>query len=220
MIDTLYFNYFELRLQKMVEKLGQMGIYSQQVLAAMATVPRHLFVEDALRSRAYDNVALPIGAGQTISQPYMVAKMSQLLLAGDKPVRKILEIGTGCGYQTAILEALGISEIYSLERISKLRTLAASNLREAHLFRSRLICEDGYLGLPGKAPFDGILLTAAPPSIPIALLEQLENDGGRMVIPLGEKDRQYLWVIDKYRHGYQETCVEAVNFVLLKEGRQ
>lgn len=220
MIDTLHFDRFELRRQKMVEKLGQMGIYSQQVLAAMATVPRHLFVEDALRSRAYDNVALPIGAGQTISQPYMVAKMSQLLLAGNRPVQKILEIGTGCGYQTAILETLGILEIYSLERIFKLRTLAISNLRQAHLFRSRLICEDGYLGLPSKAPFDAILLTAAPSNIPISLLEQLENDGGRMVIPLGEKDRQYLWVIDKYPHGYQETCIEAVNFVLLKEGRQ
>ena len=126
MIDTLYFDRFELRRQRMVEKLGQMGIYSQQVLAAMAAVPRHLFVEDALRSRAYENVALPIGAGQTISQPYMVAKMSQLLLAGNRSVQKILEIGTGCGYQTAILETLGISEIYSLERISKLRTLAES----------------------------------------------------------------------------------------------
>ena len=198
MIDAWYFDRFELRRQKMVEKLSQMGIYNQQVLTAMATVPRHLFVEDALRSRAYENVALPIGAGQTISQPYMVAKMSQLLLAGNRPVQKILEIGTGCGYQTAILETLGISEIYSLERISKLRTLAVSNLRQAHLFRSRLICEDGYLGLPSKAPFDAILLTAAPSSIPMALLEQLENDGGRMVLPLGEKDQQYLWVVDKY----------------------
>ncbi|WP_323811433.1 protein-L-isoaspartate(D-aspartate) O-methyltransferase [Snodgrassella sp. B3882] len=208
---------FELRRARMVARLRQMGITREEVLEAMVTVPRHLFVEEALRSRAYDDMSLPLGLGQTISQPYTVAVMTQLLFA-KRPInvnQRILEIGTGCGYQTAILQALKIKEIYSIERIRSLHERAKQNLRAVRLqSQARLVCGDGYLGLPQQAPFDGIMLTAAPKEVPLPLLQQLAI-GGRMVLPLDEGGIQFLWVIDKTAKGFQETCVQKALFVPL-----
>lgn len=209
---------YALRCARMVERLRLMGIKNEKVLAAMHQVPRHLFIEEALRTRAYDNVSLPLGAGQTISQPYTVAKMTELL-CGDalQAPRKVLEIGTGCGYQTAVLERVGISEIYSIERIRDLHEQAKRNLRAARCVRSRLKCGDGYLGLPSAAPFDAIIVTAAPVEVPLPLLQQLAL-GGRMVLPLDEGGKQYLWLIEKLPNGFRETCIQEANFVPLVNG--
>lgn len=208
---------YEFRRARMVERLKQMGITRAEVLAAMSAVPRHVFVEEALRSHAYDDMSLPLGLGQTISQPYTVAVMTQLLFA-RRPVQnnlRILEIGTGCGYQTAILQALGLREIYSIERLRPLHERAKQNLRAVRLLaHARLVCGDGYLGLPQEAPFDGIILTAAPKEVPLPLLQQL-SIGGRMVLPLDEGGVQFLWVIDKTAEGFQETCVQQTLFVPL-----
>lgn len=211
---------YEWRRQRMVQRLVHMGIRRPEVLDAMSTVPRHLFVEEALRSRAYDDMSLPLGLGQTISQPYTVAVMTQLLLGEEtSPARhKVLEIGTGCGYQTAVLQALRLPEIYSIERLRALHDRAKSNLRAIRLpAPARLVCGDGYLGLPEEAPFDGILVTAAPMQIPLPLLQQLAI-GGRMVLPLDNGQSQYLWVIDKTATGFQETCVQEALFVPLING--
>lgn len=209
---------FENRRRRMTDRLAQMGI-GPLVLQAMGRVPRHLFVEEALQTRAYDEMSLPLGLGQTISQPYTVAKMTELLL-GNTPqnMRRVLEIGTGCGYQTAVLLALELPEIFSVERLRPLHERAKQHLRVAGLLaKARLVCGDGYLGLPEVAPFDGILVTAAPTEIPLALLQQLAI-GGRMVLPLDEGGIQYLWLIEKTPQGYRETCVQEANFVPLVSG--
>lgn len=211
---------YELRRQRMVTRLQQMGINRSEVLDAMTAVPRHLFVEEALRSRAYDDMSLPLGLGQTISQPYTVAIMTQLLLGNEalSAHRRVLEIGTGCGYQTAILQALRLPEIYSIERLRPLHNRAKQNLRTVRLLaHARLVCGDGYLGLPEEAPFDGILVTAAPQQIPMPLLQQLAV-GGRMVLPLADGQTQFLWVIDKTEQGFRETCVQEALFVPLVNG--
>lgn len=207
---------FAWRRERMVHRLMHMGIDNPAVLKAMASIPRHLFVEEALRSRAYDETALPIGLGQTISQPYTVAIMSQLLLADRHAgAEKILEIGTGSGYQTAILQSIYGNNVYSIERIFELHQLAKRQLRSVGASLVRLAYDDGYVGLPHEAPFDRIIVTAAAPEMPAALLQQLAI-GGRMVLPLEEADGiQYLWLIEKTPHGYQETCVQEANFVPL-----
>ncbi|OSI14247.1 protein-L-isoaspartate(D-aspartate) O-methyltransferase [Neisseria dumasiana] len=209
---------FENRRRRMIERLARMGI-GTRVLQAMDRVPRHLFVEEALQTRAYDEMSLPLGLGQTISQPYTVAKMTELLLGGSSQnMRRVLEIGTGCGYQTAVLLALDLPEIYSVERLRPLHERAKQHLRAAGLLaKARTVCGDGYLGLPEVAPFDGILVTAAPAEIPLALLHQLAV-GGRMVLPLDEGGVQYLWLIEKTPQGYRETCVQEANFVPLVSG--
>ncbi|OSI29613.1 protein-L-isoaspartate(D-aspartate) O-methyltransferase [Neisseria dumasiana] len=209
---------FENRRRRMIERLARMGI-GTRVLQAMDSVPRHLFVEEALQTRAYDEMSLPLGLGQTISQPYTVAKMTELLLGGSSQnMRRVLEIGTGCGYQTAVLLALDLPEIYSVERLRPLHERAKQHLRAAGLLaKARTVCGDGYLGLPEVAPFDGILVTAAPAEIPLALLQQLAV-GGRMVLPLDEGGVQYLWLIEKTPQGYRETCVQEANFVPLVSG--
>lgn len=209
---------FENRRRRMIERLARMGI-GTRVLQAMDRVPRHLFVEEALQTRAYDEMSLPLGLGQTISQPYTVAKMTELLLGGSSQnMRRVLEIGTGCGYQTAVLLALDLPEIYSVERLRPLHERAKQHLRSAGLLaKARTVCGDGYLGLPEVAPFDGILVTAAPAEIPLALLQQLAV-GGRMVLPLDEGGVQYLWLIEKTPQGYRETCVQEANFVPLVSG--
>ncbi|MDO5073499.1 MAG: protein-L-isoaspartate(D-aspartate) O-methyltransferase [Neisseria animaloris] len=209
---------FENRRRRMIERLARMGI-GMRVLQAMDRVPRHLFVEEALQTRAYDEMSLPLGLGQTISQPYTVAKMTELLLGGSSQnMRRVLEIGTGCGYQTAVLLALDLPEIYSVERLRPLHERAKQHLRAAGLLaKARTVCGDGYLGLPEVAPFDGILVTAAPAEIPLALLQQLAV-GGRMVLPLDEGGVQYLWLIEKTPQGYRETCVQEANFVPLVSG--
>ena len=211
---------FDWRRRNMVSRLSRMGIWREDVLDAMNRVPRHLFVEEALRSRAYDDMSLPLGLGQTISQPYTVAVMTQLML-GKTPVQnlqRVLDIGTGCGYQTAVLQAVGLKQIYSVERLQPLHDKAKQHLRSAGFIGgTRMVCGDGYLGLPEVAPFDGILVTAAPLEVPLPLLQQLAV-GGRMVIPLDEGGHQYLWLIEKTEHGFHETCVQEAKFVPLING--
>ena len=211
---------FDWRRRNMVQRLAKMGIGRTDVLAAMGNVPRHVFGEEALRSRAYDDMSLPLGLGQTISQPYTVAVMTQLMLGNETTENfgQVLEIGTGCGYQTAVLQAVGLKQIYSVERLQVLHEKAKHNLRTARLLGgTRLVCGDGYLGLPEVAPFNGILVTAAPAEVPLPLLQQLAV-GGRMVIPLDEGGQQYLWLIEKTAHGFQETCVHEARFVPLING--
>lgn len=199
---------------RMIERLRTQGIVDEVVLAAMNAVPRHIFVEEILASRAYDDVALPINFGQTISSPYIVARMSELLRAGSR-LGKVLEIGSGCGYQTAVLAQLA-DEVYSIERIGPLLTRTRTRLRELRLHNVRLKHSDGLLGLSEAASFDGIILAAATAHVPPPLLEQLAI-GGRMVFPKGSQD-QYLCVIDRNSQGYTETILDEVRFVPMMPG--
>jgi len=199
---------------RMVERLRTQGVTDEAVLTAMITVPRHIFVEEVLASRAYDDVALPINFEQTISNPFTVARMSQLLRAGSNP-GKVLEIGTGSGYQTAILAQFS-REVYSVERIGPLLARTRGRLRELRINNVRLRHADGLLGLSEAAPFDGIILTAATPRIPPALLEQLAIRG-RMVFPRGTSE-QVLCVIERNLQGYTETILDEVKFVPMIPG--
>lgn len=199
---------------RMIERIRAQGIVDEVVLAAMNMVPRHIFIEEVLASRAYDSVALPINFGQTISNPFIVARMSELLRAGLN-LDKVLEIGTGCGYQTAVLARLA-NEVYSIERIGALLTRTRTRLRELRLNNVRLKHADGLLGLSEVSPFDGIIMTAATMHIPLPLLEQLRV-GGRIVFPRGNKE-QYLCVIERNLDGYVETVLDEVNFVPVLSG--
>jgi protein-L-isoaspartate(D-aspartate) O-methyltransferase len=199
---------------RMVERLRKDGITDEAVLAALGSVPRHLFVEEALASRAYDDDALPIGFSQTISQPYVVALMIQALRAG-RELGKVLEIGTGCGYQAAVLAQLA-TEVYSIERIAPLLAKARTNLRSLRLSNLRLKHADGNLGLPEAAPFDSIILSAAARQLPQALLQQLAL-GGRMILPFGSS-AQVLRLVERSRSGYSETTLDAVRFVPMLMG--
>jgi protein-L-isoaspartate(D-aspartate) O-methyltransferase len=199
---------------RMIERLRNQGIVDEVVLAAMSAIPRHIFVEEVLATRAYDDVALPINFGQTISSPFTVARMSELLRAGSN-LGKVLEIGSGCGYQTAILAQFS-AEVYSIERIGPLITRARARLRELRLPNIRLKHADGLLGLPESAPFDAIILTAATPHIPMLLQEQLAI-GGRMILPKGTQE-QFLCVIERNSHGYTEIMVDEVRFVPMLPG--
>ncbi len=199
---------------RMVERLRADGIVDESVLAALGTVPRHLFVEEALASRAYDDDALPIGFSQTISQPYVVALMIQALRAG-RELGKVLEIGTGCGYQAAVLAQLA-REVYSIERIAPLLAKARINLRRLRLTNLRLKHADGNLGLPEAAPFDSIILAAAARQLPQALLQQLAP-GGRMILPFGAS-AQVLRLVERTRSGYSETTLDTVRFVPMLMG--
>jgi protein-L-isoaspartate(D-aspartate) O-methyltransferase len=199
---------------RMIERLRNQGIVDEVVLAAMSAVPRHIFVEEVLATRAYDDVALPINFGQTISSPFTVARMSELLRAGSNP-GKVLELGSGCGYQTAILAQFA-AEVYSIERIGPLLTRARARLRELRLGNVRLKHADGLLGLPESAPFDAIILTAATPHIPALLLDQL-SIGGRMILPKGSQE-QYLCVIERNSNGYTEIILDEVRFVPMLPG--
>jgi protein-L-isoaspartate(D-aspartate) O-methyltransferase len=199
---------------RMVERLRKEGITDETVLAALGAVPRHLFVEEALASRAYDDDALPIGFSQTISQPYVVALMIQALRAG-RALGKVLEIGTGCGYQAAVLAQLA-TEVYSIERIAPLLAKARVNLRGLRLGNLRLKHADGNVGLPEAAPFDSIILAAAARQLPHALLQQLAP-GGRMILPLGSAE-QVLRLVERTRAGYNETTLDAVRFVPMLMG--
>jgi protein-L-isoaspartate(D-aspartate) O-methyltransferase len=199
---------------RMVERLRQEGITDETVLAVLGTVPRHFFVEEALASRAYDDDALPIGFSQTISQPYVVALMIQALRAG-RELGKVLEVGTGCGYQAAVLAQVA-TEVYSVERIAPLLAKARSNLRGLRLSNLRLKHGDGNLGLPEAAPFDSIILAAAAPQLPKALLQQLAP-GGRMILPFGTSE-QVLRLVERTRSGFSETTLDAVRFVPMLMG--
>lgn len=199
---------------KMVERLRAQGIRDERVLAAMSAVPRHIFVEEALASRAYEDTALPLGFGQTISQPFIVARMIELLRAG-RELGKTLEIGSGCGYQAAVLSQLA-SEVYSIERIAALLERAKHNLRHLRLPNVRLKHGDGSLGIPEGAPYDTIISAAAAPALPENLLLQLA-EGGRAVLPLGG-DQQTLVMFERRAHQFIETRLEAVRFVPLVAG--
>ena len=199
---------------RMIERLRARGIVDEVVLAAMNVVPRHIFVEEVLANRAYDDVALPINFGQTISSPFTVARMSELLRAGSG-MDKVLEIGSGCGYQTAVLAQFA-REVYSIERVGPLLTRTRTRLRQLRLNNVRLKHADGLLGLPESAPFDGIIFTAAATHIPATLLEQLAIRG-RIVFPKGSQD-QYLCVIERNLQGYTETMLDEVRFVPIVPG--
>jgi protein-L-isoaspartate(D-aspartate) O-methyltransferase len=203
---------------RMVERLREQGITDAGVLEAMAGVPRHLFVEEALASRAYEDTALPIGFGQTISQPYVVARMIEVLMQ-DRKLGKVLEVGTGCGYQAAVLASLAV-EVYSIERIKELLERARANLRELRLKNLRLAHGDGAAGMEKAAPFDSIILAAAAPRMPQDLLPQLAR-GGRMILPLRDRgaEAQRLVMVERSRLGYAETALDPVRFVPLKPGK-
>jgi len=200
---------------RMIDRLRTEGIGNERVLAAIAAVPRHEFVEEALASRAYEDSALPLGFSQTISQPFVVARMIELLLEGGRQLGKTLEIGAGCGYQAAVLAQLA-DEVYAVERIEPLLAKAKLNMRKIQQFKVRLKYADGQLGLPEAAPFDTIIVAAAATSVPQALLQQLAL-GGKMLLPLGVRD-QFLVMIERRPEGFVETRLDSVRFVPLLSG--
>ncbi len=198
---------------RMVERLRSAGVSDPAVLTAMEAVPRHLFVDEAIASRAYEDSALPIGWGQTISAPYTVARMVELLRRGKK-LGKVLEVGTGCGYQAAVLARVA-KEVYSVERIGQLLDKTRARLWPLKIRNLRLKHTDGTLGLPEAAPYDGIIVAAAAAAIPEALLNQLAP-GGRLVIPVGVNE-QRLIVVEQGDSGLVQTEIEPVRFVPLLE---
>ncbi|MCK9282912.1 MAG: protein-L-isoaspartate(D-aspartate) O-methyltransferase [Rhodocyclaceae bacterium] len=201
---------------RMVERLRAEGIRDERVLAALGTVPRHVFVEPALAHRAYEDTALPLMLGQTISQPFVVARMIELLLAGRAGLGKVLEVGAGCGYQAAVLAMLS-KDVYAVERIAPLLARARDNLRQLRLTGVRLKHADGNFGLPEAAPFDTITLAAAAQRAPQTLLDQL-SVGGRLILPLGTDRSQVLALIERGADGFVETRFDAVRFVPLLPG--
>lgn len=200
---------------RLIQLLQQQGIRDERVLQAMMTTPRPLFVDEALRARAWENIALPIGAGQTLSQPYMVARMSELLLQELSTAGPILEIGTGSGYQTAILAQL-LPQVCTMERIKSLQLRARRQLKQLDLYNVAFKYGDGCLGWPGRAPFAGIIVTAAAAEVPAPLLAQL-SDGGCLIIPLGAEQQQ-LCLIRRYGDNFERQYIENVRFVPLIAG--
>jgi protein-L-isoaspartate(D-aspartate) O-methyltransferase len=204
--------------EKMAERIGQQGVRDARVIHAMATVPRHLFIDPALASRAYEDSAMPIGHGQTISRPYIVARCAELLLAAIPQPHSatVLEIGTGCGYAAAVLAQL-FGTVVSVERLRPLHELARANLRPLRLPNVRLLFGDGSVGVPGQPPFDGVVAAAAGAELPAAWLAQLRNER-RLVAPLGIGE-QRLVVAHKDAAGrISQRTIEAVRFVPLKPG--
>jgi protein-L-isoaspartate(D-aspartate) O-methyltransferase len=200
--------------ERMVARLREQGIKDEVVLSAMNDVPRHIFVDEALSARAYEDISLPIGHNQTISQPYIVGRMTELLRGGNN-LGRVLEIGTGCGYQTSVLSRIA-AEVFSVERIAPLLNKAKEHFRELKLRNVRVKHTDGNMGLPEVAPFDGIIVTAGATHIPEELLRELAV-GGRMVIPVGATE-QKLMLIERLPDEYRKTELEAVKFVPLLGG--
>lgn len=200
---------------RLIERLRDQGIMDETVLAAIFEVPRHLFVDEALASRAYDDVSLPINYNQTISQPYIVARMIEVLRA-NAPLGRVLEIGTGCGYQAAVLAQLA-REVHTVERIRPLYERARKQLTELKIRNVNVRYADGTAGLPESAPFDGIIMAAASPTLPAMLREQLAV-GGRMVLPVGTQE-QRLYLVERDARGFRETQLEPVKFVPLLIGK-
>ena len=202
---------------RLIRLLREHHIKNERVLNVMASLPRHLFVDEALSSRAYENISLPIGHGQTISQPYMVARMTELLLQGEN-VERVLEIGTGSGYQTAVLAKL-FKSVYTVERIQPLLNSAIDKFRSLRLNNVLTHYSDGSWGWQAKAPFDAIIVTAAPEKLPYSLLEQLV-DGGQLIIPVGERGNQELLLFQRTGNQITQKTLEKVSFVPLLEGRK
>jgi len=200
--------------ERLIQRLMDQGVTRFEVLEAIRSVPRHLFVDEALAHRSYEDTALPIGYGQTLSQPYVVARMSELALAQGRP-KKVLELGSGSGYQTAILASL-VDEICAIERIKPLLERARKQLRALRVRNVRLRHGDGLDGWASEAPFDLILGAAAPEQLPTQLLEQLAT-GGRLILPVGG-ERQQLMMVTATPEGYVEEVIEEVNFVPMVRG--
>lgn len=204
---------------RLITRLENEGISSQEVLEAMRAIPRHIFVDEALASRAYEDTALPIGYNQTISQPYIVARMTEMLLSGTPtPLAKVLEVGTGSGYQAAILSLL-VKQVYSVERIEALIKQARSRFQELKLRNIRLQYDDGTMGWPEYGPYDGIIATAAPVEVPMPLLQQLAP-GGRLIIPIGKQGGQKLMLYTRTDEGVEEQFIEQVSFVPMLSGHK
>jgi protein-L-isoaspartate(D-aspartate) O-methyltransferase len=201
--------------ERLVQRLTEQGIADARVLDRIRNVPRHLFVDEALASRAYEDTALPIGFGQTISQPYVVARMTEALLAAG-PAPKVLEIGTGCGYQTAVLAPL-VAHVNTIERIEPLLTRARERLKELGIRNVRFRHGDGSVGWKAHAPFDGILVAAAPLTVPEPLLKQLKV-GGRLIVPLGPEGEQQLVRFTRREQRIERENLGAVAFVPLLGG--
>ncbi len=205
---------------RLIERLREQGIKDEAVLAAMFEVPRHLFVDEALASRAYDDVSLPINFNQTISQPYIVARMIEILRSASdiapRPLGRVLEIGTGCGYQAAVLAQLAL-EVYTVERIKPLYERARKQLGNLKIRNVSVRYADGAAGLPESGPYDGIIMAAAAPTLSAVLREQLAV-GGRMVLPVGMQT-QWLYLIERDARGFRETKLDAVKFVPLLMGK-
>ena len=202
--------------ERLVQRLKEQGIGNAAVLNLIRSAPRHVFVDEALASRAYEDTALPIGLGQTISQPYIVARMTEALIEREMP-DKVLEVGTGCGYQTLILAKL-VPQVYTVERLAALQQRARRTLAELKIRNVRFKHADGGWGWPQHAPYEGILVTAAPEQVPAALLEQLAI-GGRMVIPVGGAHTQDLVLITRRdEKNYAREMLERVSFVPLVGG--
>jgi len=205
--------------ERLVDRLKAEGIKNAVVLERIRAVPRHLFVDEALASRAYEDTALPIGFGQTISQPYIVAAMTDALVEGAaKKLTRVLEIGTGCGYQTAVLAPL-VQHLYSVERIAPLLQRARSMLAELRISNVSLRHADGWHGWRSQAPFQGILAAAAPEFVPPELLEQLD-EGGRLVIPIGARGRQMLLRVTRNGDEFKREELLPVSFVPFVEGTE
>ena len=200
---------------RLVQRLRDQGIRNEDVLEQIRNVPRHLFVDEALASRAYEDTALPIGLGQTISQPYVVARMTEALLDGFEG-EKVLEVGTGCGYQTAVLAPL-VKKIWTIERIPELLRRAKQRLRELDIYNVQFKPGDGWQGWAKYAPYDGIIVTAAPDTVPEKLLQQLAP-GGRLIIPVGPQGVQDLAMITKRDDHFEQVSLGAVTFVPLVKG--
>jgi len=200
---------------RLIQRLHEAGIQDQRVLDVMREIPRHIFVDEALASRAYEDSALPIGFGQTISQPFIVARMTEAVLAGTSPQR-VLEVGTGSGYQTAVLAQL-VNEVYSVERVLGLQQQARNRLSRLKLSNVRFRHCDGSWGWPDHAPYDGILVTAAPEAVPDELFAQLA-EGGRLVIPAGPNGQQQLLLYTRQGDELQQQFLDWVSFVPLVKG--
>lgn len=203
--------------ERLVRSLSQAGIRNPKVLEVIRSLPRHLFIDEALSARAYENTPLPIGQGQTISQPYIVARMTEALLEHG-PLDTVLEIGTGSGYQTAVLAPFA-KRVYTVERIQSLMNQARERMRKLQLRNVRFNYSDGNFGLPEYAPYSGIIVTAAPEGIPRSLVSQLEI-GGSMVLPIGTRDEQALVRVVRTKTGYDHEMLERVSFVPLLGGTQ
>lgn len=201
---------------RLVQRLRDQGISDERILDVINSTPRHVFVDEALAHRAYEDIALPIGFNQTISQPFIVARMTEALLA-QGPLDRVLEVGTGSGYQAAVLSQL-VNKVYTVERISGLLEKAVSRFRLLGLRNIQYKHDDGVMGWPERGPFDGIIVTASPRRIPDELIAQLKV-GGRMVVPVGQANHQELILLCKTRDGMTSEVLEAVRFVPLLGGK-